>query len=108
MPRSPLNRTAVIAIAVLAAFLVIGGVVAIAFRPSVLTRIVTINARDEGGHLIEPLNVWRSYTDRGRGVVGVTHDGDKVGFVRQEGEGVLIQLSDGTQGWVGKGFIADL
>jgi hypothetical protein len=78
-------------------------------RPSTVSsspaRMVTITARDEQGALIDPVNVWKSYTDRSQGVVGQAHDGDRVGFIQQQGGATQIELSNGARGWVNSAFI---
>jgi hypothetical protein len=66
-----------------------------------ILRTVTINTDDPAsGTRIDPVNVWKDYNNRGAGVAGRVHHGDKVGLVRQDGSAVPIRLNDGTQGWV--------
>ena len=76
---------------------------------SVATRPVTIDAHDpQSGLLIDPVNVWKDYTNRSAGVAGRTHDGAAVQLVQRVGDGVEVVLPDGTQGWVSVGFIKEL
>jgi hypothetical protein len=75
--------------------------------PSNARQTVTINASDGTGGTIDPINVWATYTPRGRTVARV-HGGDTVTMLRRDGDGVLIETSDGTQGWVTYWFINGL
>jgi hypothetical protein len=69
--------------------------------------IVTISGDDGTGGIIDPINVSATYKPRGATVARV-HPGDKVTMLRRDGDGVLIQTSDGTQGWVTYWFIVGL
>lgn len=72
-------------------------------------RVVTINGHDAvSGELIDPVNVWKSYTDRSGGIVARLHDGDKVTMLQRVGQGVKIRTGDGTEGWVTYFFIKEL
>jgi len=98
-------RRTVIIIAVIAV-LGITFAVAYALRPTrtVTAQMVTINGTDETGALIDPVNVWATYQPRGR-VVAHVRNGEQVAMLKREGDGVLIQTRDGTQGWVTYWFI---
>lgn len=98
-------RIAAIIAAVLVVLIIIG-YVAIANEPSASpARTVTINARDEQGALIDPINVWKDYANRGAGIAGQTHDGERVGFIQQQGGATQIELPNGARGWVNSAFI---
>jgi hypothetical protein len=72
-------------------------------------QIVTISARDPtSGQVLDAVRVWKHYLNRSAGVVGSVHDGDRVGLVRQVEGAALIQLADGTQGWVSIDYIREL
>lgn len=76
-------------------------------RPATLQ--VTIDARDPAsGLMIDPVNVWKDYENRGAGIVGRIHHGDTVGLIRQSGGAARIRLSDGAEGWVNATFIREL
>ena len=93
-------------VALLVVLIVIGLVVAAQDRaPTSPARMVTIQGRDEQGTVIDPVNVWKSYTDRSQGVVGQAHDGDRVTFIQQQGGGTQIELPNGVRGWVNSAFI---
>ena len=55
-----------------------------------------------------PIYVWRDLNNRSAGFVGQITDGMSVQLIRRVGDGVLIQLPDGTRGWVNVTFIAEL
>lgn len=73
--------------------------------PTSSVRVVTINGRDEQGSLIDPVNVWKSYTDRSQGVAGQAHDGQRVAFIQKQGGATQIELPNGARGWVNSAFI---
>jgi len=69
---------------------------------------VTIGAGDpSSGSLTDVVTVWNLGVRTGI-PVGVVRDHEKVTLIRYDSEGALIQLSDGTQGWVDKGVIVEL
>jgi hypothetical protein len=69
---------------------------------------VTIGAGDPiSGSLTDLVTVW-SHGVRTGIPVGVVRDNEKVTLVSYDSEGALIQLSDGTQGWVDRGVIVEL
>jgi len=67
---------------------------------------VTIYGYDSTGYQLGEVNVWDDYARRER-LVAQLHDGDKVGMVRREKPGVLIETSDGTRGWVSEWYIKE-
>jgi hypothetical protein len=72
-------------------------------------QLVTIYARDpRNGLVLDSVSVWKRYQDKGAGVVGVVHDGDRVYLVRQVEDAALIQIADGVQGWVSIDVIKEL
>ena len=69
---------------------------------------VTIGAGDpNGGSLTDVVTVWSLGVRTGI-PVGVVRDREKVTLIRYDSEGALIQLSDGTQGWVDEVVILEL
>lgn len=68
---------------------------------------VTIDGRDVGGAIIDPINVWDNYTTRGA-VVARLHHGDRVQMIGQSGDGVQIQTDAGVRGWLTNTFIREL
>lgn len=70
-------------------------------------RGMTIDARDEGGVLIGPVNIWDDYASRRRIIASLSH-GTRVLFVRRAGDGVEVELPDGQHGWVSYWFIKEL
>jgi hypothetical protein len=48
---------------------------------------------------VRNINLWDDYNTR-VGVAGVGHHGDRVKLIRRSGDGCLVQLSSGVQGWV--------
>lgn len=72
-------------------------------------RTVTIYAHDPTSFTpMAPIHVWRDLNNRSAGFVGTITDGMSVRLLRRVGDGVLIELPDGTQGWVNVTFIAEL
>lgn len=108
--RAPRTFSPVAIVITVLVVLIIVGLVAVANEPQSSTsaspaRMVTINGRDEQGALIDPVNVWKDYTNRGLGVAGQTHDGARVTFIQQQGSGTQIELPNGVRGWVNSAFI---
>lgn len=107
----PSNKTLLIVagvVIVLVACALLFGQGSLRSAPVTVTRQVTISGRDEQGGLIDPVNVWKDYTNRNLGAAGQAHDGDSVGFIQQQGNGVQIKLANGTVGWVSRDFIKEL
>ncbi|MFN2289859.1 MAG: hypothetical protein ACK2UC_01590 [Anaerolineae bacterium] len=48
---------------------------------------------------VRNINLWEDYNTR-VGIAGVGHHGGRVKLIRRSGDGCLIQLSSGVQGWV--------
>src|SRR5262245_32620823 len=72
-------------------------------------RPVTIYAHDPtSGTAMPPIHVWRDLNNHSAGAVAQITDGASVKLIRRVGDGALIQLPDGTQGWVNVTFIAEL
>jgi len=59
------------------------------------------------GITIREINLWRDYTDRGAGIAGTGRHGELVELIRRDGDGVLVELMDGTRGWVTYTFIRE-
>jgi PBP1b-binding outer membrane lipoprotein LpoB len=70
-------------------------------------RDVTIDARDESGQVIDPVNVWDNYQTRGA-VVARVHHGDHVTLISRNGNGAEIVTSNGARGWLTYTFIREL
>lgn len=71
------------------------------------SRIVTITGYDPASQTdISPVNVWDDYETRSR-VVGRVRTGTLVRFVQRVGDGVQIELENGTRGWVSAAFIKE-
>jgi hypothetical protein len=69
---------------------------------------VTIGAVDpNSGSLTDLVTVWNLGVRTGI-PVGFVRDNETVTLIRYNSEGALIQLSDGTQGWVDKVVILEL
>jgi uncharacterized protein YgiM (DUF1202 family) len=58
------------------------------------------------GTVIDPINLWRDYTDRSQGIAGIVHHGESVTLLREQNGGALVQKGDGAQGWLNTQFIA--
>ncbi len=69
---------------------------------------VTLDGYDkDAGITVRDINLWKNYNDRNQGVAGTAKHGEKVKYIRRAGDGVLIELSNGTQGWVTYYFIKE-
>ncbi len=79
--------------------------------PIAATRIrtaVTLDGYDKDADLtVYEINVWKDYADRAAGIVGTGNHGEKVRFIKQVDDGVLIELPNGEQGWVTYHFIKE-
>lgn len=76
--------------------------------PAQPARSMTVTGFDPASNAdISPVNVWDDYQSRSR-VVGQVRTGDHVLVLRQDGDGVLVQLTNGRQGWVSRWFIKGL
>ena len=70
---------------------------------------VTIYAHDPtSGTVMSPIHLWRDLNNHDAGAVGQITDGASVKLIRRVGDGALIELPDGTRGWVNVTFIAEL
>lgn len=73
---------------------------------TVPAQMATINGYDASTRIVvEPINLWRDYADRSKGITGQVHHGDRVTFIRQEGQGALVRTSAGVEGWLNIAFI---
>ncbi|HET9224177.1 MAG TPA: SH3 domain-containing protein, partial [Roseiflexaceae bacterium] len=96
-------------IAFVACLLIAIGMLALGVFVPAPPRPVTIYAHDPTtGTAMAPIHVWRDLNNRSAGFVGVITDGMSVRLIRRVGDGVLIELPDGTRGWVNVTFIAEL
>ena len=69
---------------------------------------VTLDGYDKDADVtIYDINVWKDYDDRAAGIVGTGNHGEQVKFIKQVGDGVLIELPNGKQGWVTYYFIKE-
>jgi hypothetical protein len=57
---------------------------------------------------ISPINIWKDYNDRAKGVAGTGRHGEQVRYIRRSGDGVLIETKAGVRGWVTYWFIKEL
>lgn len=72
-------------------------------------RQVTIDGYEkDAGLIVDPVNVWKSYSSRTSGVSGTVSHGDHVKLLDRSGDGVLIESSSGVRGWVSYQFIKEL
>lgn len=53
---------------------------------------------------LDTVNVWRSYTDRSKGIVGTVKNGERVEFLRAQGGGALIRAGS-IEGWVNAALV---
>lgn len=68
--------------------------------------LVTINGFDLATNsIIDPINLWGNYETRT--LVGQVHHGEKVYFIKREGEGICIETKSGIKGWVTYFFISE-
>lgn len=69
-------------------------------------RIVTIDGTDnDAGDVIQDINLWENYQTRTW--AGRVKHGQKVYFIRREGDGVLVETKSGLKGWVTYWFIKE-
>lgn len=55
--------------------------------------------------IIDPINLWKNYETRT--YAGNVQHGEKVKFIKRDGDGVLIETKSGIQGWVTYFFIRE-
>jgi uncharacterized lipoprotein YmbA len=73
-----------------------------------IARMVTIAGLDPVTNQdISPVRVWDDYLARSK-VVGSVKTGDSVGLIEQKEQSALIELPNGTRGWVSTIFIQEL
>jgi len=73
---------------------------------TVPVQTVTVNGYDAAsGIVIDPINLWRDYADRSKGIAGQVHHGERVTFIRQEGQGAFIETANGVRGWLNAQFV---
>jgi hypothetical protein len=69
---------------------------------------VTMDGYDSASDsIIDPINLWIDYDDRSAGIAAKAKHGDKVKFVQRGGDGILVETTDGVQGWVTYYFIKE-
>ena len=68
---------------------------------------VTLDGTENGELVVQEINVWKDYDNRSAGIVGVGKHGQQVKLIRRSGDGVKIELPNGTQGWVTYYFIKE-
>jgi hypothetical protein len=69
--------------------------------------IVTITGDDGMGGMIQLIYVWDDYEARTTAVARL-HPPARVALIRRDGNGALIQLPDGTRGWIEAALIKEL
>ncbi len=73
---------------------------------AVPSQLVTINGYDVASKTtIDPINLWCDYANRSRGIAGQVHHGERVTFIRQEGQGALVRTASGVEGWINIQFL---
>ena len=71
-------------------------------------RYVTLDGYDPASDtIIEPINIWKDYKKRSKGIVGKGKHGERVQFLEREGDGVKVKLKNGKSGWVTYYFIKE-
>jgi hypothetical protein len=69
-------------------------------------RTVTIDGTDpDVGVVIQEINLWKNYQTRTW--AGRVKHGQKVYFIKREGDGVLVETKSGLKGWVTYWFIKE-
>jgi hypothetical protein len=72
------------------------------------TTWLTLDGKEADGTLaVTEINLWKDHDNRGAGIAGVGQHGQQVKLIRRVGEGVQIELPDGTRGWVTYYFIKE-
>jgi hypothetical protein len=67
---------------------------------------LTIDGWDPASQtVIDPINLWTSYENRT--YAGKVRHGEKVWYVKREGDGVLVETKSGKRGWVTYFFIKE-
>ncbi len=66
---------------------------------------ITIDGTDTDGTIIDPINLWSSYETRS--FAGTVRHGEKVKFIRRDGDGILLETRTGQRGWVTYFFIKE-
>jgi hypothetical protein len=69
---------------------------------------VTLDGTENGQVMVRTINLWKDYNNRSRGTVGSARHGERVKLIRESGEGVLVETSSGTRGWVTYYFVKEL
>lgn len=69
-------------------------------------RELTIDGWDPATNsIIDPLNLWENYETRT--YAGKVRHGNKVWYVRRNGDGILIETKSGQRGWITYFFIRE-
>ncbi len=59
------------------------------------------------GITVLSIALWNDYRNHAAGFAGVGRHGDGVKFIKREGDGILVEISDGRRGWVDAIFIKE-
>jgi hypothetical protein len=69
---------------------------------------LTLDGYESDGTLaVTRINLWKDYENRAAGIAGVGLHGERVKLIRRLGDGVKVELPDGTQGWVTYYFVKE-
>ncbi len=69
-------------------------------------KYVTLDGQDEG-ITIKEIRLWKDYNNRMSGVATTASHGEKVTFIRREGDGVLVETKNKIRGWVTYYFVKE-
>lgn len=75
--------------------------------PTSQKKMVTMDGTENGQLQVYTINIWKDYNNRDKGMSGTVNHGDKVFFVKRQGNGVLIETQGGQRGWVTHYFIKE-
>lgn len=59
----------------------------------------------KAGEVAGPINLWRDYADRSKGVAGTVQDGERVYLLEKTNDAALVRTQEGTRGWLNIAFI---
>ena len=68
----------------------------------------SINGYDPATNsIIDPINLFISYENRGLGISGRTNHGEKLVILDRSGNGIKVKTSAGTMGWISSWFVKE-
>lgn len=74
--------------------------------PAAAIQRVTMDGNDGTGIIINPINLFKTYSPRGPVVGNVTH-GATVALLKHEGGAVLVRTDAGVEGWCNEQFVKE-